>query len=90
MRIGHFNVQNIQKVISLFQNHKESNLYDDLSLNSDHFQTAETIIKATESSLRSLDAIHLGIAFFENLTLFSNDNIMNEAAEALNIPTIEI
>ena|GEM_PF-3278053 len=90
VRLGHTTEEKIQDVFSLFSNHRKSNLYKQLTITTKHFEAAETIIQTSKNPLRSLDAIHLGIASSGDFILFSFDKIMNQAAEEFNIPTIEI
>lgn len=90
VRLGHTTQEKIQDVFSLFRNHRKSNLYKQITITTKQFQAAETIIETTKNPLRSLDAIHLGIASSNEFILFSFDRIMNQAAKEFNIPTIEI
>jgi len=74
VQLGHTTQEKIKDVFSLFRNHRKSNLYKQITITTKQFQAAETIIETTKNPLRSLDAIHLGIA----------------SSKEFNIPTIEI
>lgn len=90
IRLTETTYEESQKALSLFKKHRKSNLYIAITLEKKHYEAAETILKQTRHPLRSLDAIHLGIIYSEEFTLFSFDTVMNETAREFNIPVIPI
>ena len=89
VRIGHTTESEVKKVFRFFDLHVNQELYSVLNLAQNHFDRASNIVKTTENSLRSLDALHLGIAYSENLSVFSYDKIFNQAAEEFGINVYE-
>lgn len=88
--MGEITENKLNRVYKLYRDHKKANLFQYFMFNGKHFNNAETILRQTQHSLRTLDAIHLGIIYSENLTLFSFDEVMNETAKEFNIPVLSI
>ncbi|MDR9417432.1 type II toxin-antitoxin system VapC family toxin [Gracilimonas sp.] len=80
VRIGHTTESEVRKVFRIFDSHIQQKLYSIIKLDGIHFDAASNIIRSTENSLRSLDALHLGIAYSENYSVFSYDTIFNQTA----------
>lgn len=79
----------VKKVYDVFNSHIEQGLFLKTDLNNHHFKSASSIIKTTQNSLRSLDALHLGIAYSEKYTVISFDQIFINTANEFNIEVIE-
>ncbi|MAO64189.1 MAG: hypothetical protein CL666_04250 [Balneola sp.] len=88
VRMGDTSESEIKKVFRVFDSHLDQELFSIINLAKNHFHAASTIIKSTNNSLRSLDALHLGIAYSENISVLSFDKIFNETAEEFGIPII--
>lgn len=76
------------EVFRLYKNHRENGYYKVAELTPAVFKASEFILQSTSKSLRTLDAIHLGIAYQNKLELFSFDRILVDSAEELKIKTI--
>lgn len=85
VRIGHATESEVRKVFRIFDSHIHQELYSIIKLDGMHFDEASNIIRSTENSLRSLDALHLGIAYSENFSVFSYDAIFNQTATEFGI-----
>jgi predicted nucleic acid-binding protein len=59
-----------------------------VSLNTDHFIHARLLVVSTDSSLRTLDALHLAVAITEALTLMTADRDFARAAKLKKRPTV--
>ncbi len=79
----------VKKVYDVFNSHIEQGLFLKTDLNNQHFKSASSIIKTTQNSLRSLDALHLGIAYSEKYSVISFDQIFINTANEFNIKVIE-
>lgn len=87
--MGEISDKQLRDTFKLYQKHKDTNLFKYVLCNAKYFNTAKNILKQTNNPFRSLDAIHLGIIYSENLTLFSFDEVMNQTAKEFNIPVFE-
>ncbi|MEX0722683.1 MAG: type II toxin-antitoxin system VapC family toxin [Gracilimonas sp.] len=88
VRMGDTTEAEIKKVFRLFDSHIDQQIFSIIDLNTNHFSSASEIIRSTSKPLRSLDAIHLGIAYSENLLVISYDNIFSETATEFGIEVI--
>jgi len=70
-------------IFTLFRSHVESGLFTKLSVKNIHFNQARDYIRDLSTPLRSLDAMHLGIASLENLTIFTADKLFSQSAKKL-------
>ncbi|MDR9415098.1 MAG: type II toxin-antitoxin system VapC family toxin [Gracilimonas sp.] len=89
VRIGHTTELEVKKVFRIFDSHVNQELFSIVNLAKTHFEAASNIVRSTENSLRSLDALHLGISYSENFSVFSYDNIFNQTAKEFGISVIE-
>lgn len=78
----------VKKIQTLFSNHRKLGLYTLVDFNNTHFKSAEWIIRTTKNSLRTLDALHLGLVFSEKMAVFSFDQIVIKTAKEINIELI--
>ena len=76
------------KTWKLFKNHRKSGLFDIAELDADVFKSAELLMETTSTALRSLDAIHLGIAHAYGFDLYTFDNTMIRVANEFNIELV--
>ncbi|MEX0843774.1 MAG: type II toxin-antitoxin system VapC family toxin [Balneolaceae bacterium] len=87
-RIGHTTNSEIEKVFRVFESHLNQGLFLITPFEKKHFKAATHIIKSTQNSLRSLDALHLGITYEEGLSVLSFDSIFNDTAQEFGISII--
>lgn len=72
----------------LFKEHVKNGLYDITELSPSVFKASEFILQKSDQPLRTLDAIHLGVAYENKMALFTFDTVLIQAAKELKINTI--
>ncbi len=77
------------QAFSLYKEHRKNGLYRTADLSPEVFKASEILLQTTAVPLRTLDAIHLGIAYEHKLKLFSFDTVMLEAAKECKIKTLD-
>lgn len=87
-RIGEISEEDVQETYSLFKSHRNQLLYSYLSIKDEDFRTSEVVLSATSTALRTLDALHLGIAKNNEIPIFTFDKVLIQAASELGIQTI--
>jgi predicted nucleic acid-binding protein len=87
-RIGDLSDADGIKAWNIFKEHRKSGLFDVAELNVAVFKSAELMMETTSFALRSLDAIHLGIAHHFGFGLYTFDQTMIKTAREFNIKTI--
>ena len=73
------------KILSLFQIHKDQNSFIQLPLQSRHYSLATQWISQFNTPLRTLDALHLAIAEENNISILTADINLVKSAEHLGI-----
>jgi predicted nucleic acid-binding protein len=68
-------------VLDLFVTHVAEGFYRRVALSSEHFLGARKLVASTQSSLRTLDGLHLAVALAENLPLVTADRDLAKAAK---------
>lgn len=87
-RMGNISAKDADEVFQLYKNHRENGLYKVVELTPPIFKASEFILQSTSNALRTLDALHLGIAQAKKFELFSFDQTLIDSARELNIKTI--
>lgn len=87
-RMGEISGSDIRKTYSLYKTHRKKNLYHFLNIHDADFKSAELLLNKTTRPLRTLDALHLGIADNYRLPLFTFDDVLQNAAGDLGIQII--
>jgi len=87
-RIGDLSDADGIKAWNLFKEHRKSGLFEVAELSAGVFKSAEMMMETTTFSLRSLDAIHLGIVHHVGLDVYTFDQTMVKAAKEFNIKVI--
>lgn len=82
-RMGDIDSQDADNTFQLFKNHRENGLFNVVELTPAIFKVSEFILQSTSKSLRTLDAIHLGIAHEMKLELFTFDQVLLDSADEL-------
>lgn len=85
-----FSQKEARIVFSKFEEHLGKGFFSQININADHFKFATEILLQTDTVLRTLDAIHLGIVQKERLTIASSDVTQLKSAKAFNIPTASV
>ena len=68
-------------VLNLFGIHVAEGFYRRVALTTEHFLSARKLVASTQSSLRTLDGLHLAAALAENLPLVTADQDLAKAAK---------
>lgn len=76
------------KIWKLYKRHRRTGLFEVAEMGPGVFKSAEWMLETTTKALRTLDAIHLGIAHHFGLDLYTFDKVMKEVAKEFNIGTI--
>jgi predicted nucleic acid-binding protein len=90
VRVGEIDKEKSDEAYQIFQNHRKQNAFQVFELTDDVFKSSQMILKVTSLPIRTLDALHLGVVYSNNIELFSLDNIMNETADEFEIPIFKI
>jgi uncharacterized protein with PIN domain len=90
VRMELFSQKEARIVFTKFEEHLSKGFFSQININADHFMFATEILLQTNTALRTLDAIHLGIVQKERLTIASSDVTQLNSAKSFNIPTISI
>lgn len=73
-------------ILARFRLHVSSSLYSMTALDAVHYETARTWLGRCAVVLRSLDALHLAVAFSIGATVVTADRGQKKAADALGLP----
>jgi predicted nucleic acid-binding protein len=76
------------RVATKFISHLDGHYYTRLFLAPHHYRLARDWIGQFHTSLRTLDALHLAVASSEGLVLFTADQNLVAAAEALSVAAL--
>lgn len=87
-RIGQISAEDVQQTHSLYKSHRNDHFYEYLHIEDADFKTAELLLKNTSTPLRTLDAIHLSLAENHQLSLFTFDKVLLDAASEFNIQMV--
>lgn len=90
LRSHQVNMRDANKIIFLFEEHLKEGYYGRLSLLPEDFVLATSWIKLFNTSLRTLDALHLAISHRKNLTLLTTDQLFYKSALKLKVSALYI
>jgi uncharacterized protein len=85
VRMREISQEEATKIAVRFQTHLDSGFYTCITLEPVHYQLAREWIGRFETSLRTLDALHLACASSNNLRLVTADEALAQSAEALEV-----
>ena len=74
------------RILSKYQSHLDGGLFTVVPVESQHWRIAKGWIGLFNTSLRTLDALHLAVASGNELTVVTSDQRLLHAAEALGVP----
>ncbi|MEM7595987.1 MAG: type II toxin-antitoxin system VapC family toxin, partial [Cyanobacteria bacterium P01_A01_bin.83] len=74
-----------KEIINRFQTHLDRDFYVSIPLTSVHYRLARNWIGRLNTSLRTLDALHLACASYNNIPLVTADEALARSAEVLEI-----
>ena len=72
-------------IVNRFQTHLDQDFYLRIPIESVHYQLARDWISRFNTSLRTLDALHLACASYNNIRLVTADEALAVSAKALEI-----
>lgn len=87
-RLKEINDAQAQEVLELFSTHVAEGSYRRIAVTAEHFIKARQLISAPKLILHTLDALHLGIAITENLSLMTADRDFAKAAKRHKSPVV--
>ena len=88
IREGGLNRKTAGKIAGKFLGHVDGHFYRYLPVESHHYRLARDWIGLFSTRLKTLDALHLAIAFSEGLTLVTADHELAESAQTLSLDSI--
>lgn len=88
VREGGMNKDDAGQIITKFLYHLDEGFYIKLPVESHHYRLAREWIRQFNTNLRTLDAIHLAVAFSKGLTVITADESFSKSAEILSINVI--
>ena len=88
IREGGMNRTDVSRIISKFLAHVDSLFYTRVSIELNHYRLARDWIGQFNTSLRSLDALHLAVTSSEGLTLITADEGLSKSAETLAVDAV--
>ena len=77
-----------QRIISQFQLHRKSQIYRTYLIMQKEYDLARNWIGNFETPLRTLDGLHLAVAFSNNLEIVTADTALTKSAKKLRIKAI--
>jgi uncharacterized protein len=86
VRTGELSRKHGNLSISKFQSHINSDLFTVLRIEKEHWHIAGGWLSLFNTTLRTLDALHLAVVSANELMLITSDHHLANAAKALGIP----
>jgi len=80
-RLKELNERQAAEILSLFSNHVAEGFYRRIPLGTPHFIRARDLIATMQTSLRTLDALHLSAAIAETVPIMTADRGLAHAAK---------
>ncbi|MFO7847268.1 MAG: type II toxin-antitoxin system VapC family toxin [Balneolaceae bacterium] len=87
-RMHHLNSSQQKRIIDKFNDHLRAGLFEILPINESVFHTARWVLSKTEQPLRTLDSLHLAFSITNQLSLFSTDKVLLDAAIELKVDVV--
>jgi len=88
VREGGMNKNDAGRIITKFLSHLDEGFYVRLLIESHHYRLAREWIRQFNTTLRTLDALHLAVAFSKGLTVITSDELLSKSAEILSVNVI--
>lgn len=85
VRMREISQEEARAIANRFQTHLDNDFYLRIPIESVHYQLARDWIGQFNTSLRTLDALHLACASYNNIRLVTADDALAASAEALEI-----
>jgi len=74
-----------RRILSLFHSHRSHGIYRIIPIGAREYSIAGEWLETFQTSLRALDALHLAVAFTNNLKLITSDKILAASAKRLAV-----
>ena len=74
-----------RRISSQFELHLKGDYFTLLQIEASHYAIAKNWISGFDTSLRTLDALHLAIAFSRNIPIATSDKSLAKSAEVLGV-----
>jgi uncharacterized protein len=81
LRLKEIGAAQAKAILALFASHVAEGFYRRMSLSNEHFIKARQLLGSLDSSLRTLDALHLAAAMAETITIMTADRYLAKAAK---------
>jgi len=85
VRMGDLDQADGNRIVSKFLSHMDCNLFSIIPVESHHWRVARGWIGLFNTSLRTLDALHLAIASVGDFVLVTSDQRLFQAADTLGV-----
>ena len=85
-RMGELSHADGNRILSKFQSHLTTDLFRVIPIEMQHWRIARGWLSLFNTSLRTLDALHLAVASNEQLILYTADHQLLDSANALGLP----
>ena len=85
VRMKEISQEDARAIATRFQTHLDNDFYTRILLESVHYRLARDWIGRFDTSLRTLDALHLACASCNSLCLMTADDALAQSAEALGV-----
>ena len=90
VRMKELSRQDANLIISQFNLHVEKRFYHMLPIGARHYRIAREWLGRVDTALRTLDALHLAVAYAENIPILSTDSNLCKAATFFGIKVNKI
>ena len=80
-RLRELTARQAKDIVDLFSTHIAEGFYRRIALTTEHFLKARQLVASADSSLRTLDGLHLAAAVAEDLPLMTSDRDLAKAAK---------
>lgn len=76
------------RIVAQFESHIKERFFQILPVEFEHYKMAKSWIAQFNTSLRTLDALHLALAALHRLILFTSDQQLKESARNVGIDVL--
>jgi predicted nucleic acid-binding protein len=88
IREGELSRKDAAKIVAKFLSHVDAHFYTHLLVEPHHYRLARDWIGLFNTNLKTLDALHLAIAYGEGLTFVTGDQGLAESAKFLALDVV--
>jgi predicted nucleic acid-binding protein len=90
VRMGELSHADGNRIISKFQSHIDEDLFHIISIEREHWRIARGWLSLFNTSLRTLDALHLAVSSSAQLTIIAADRQLLDSAKSLGVQSENI